>query len=133
NRVRLWDVAAAKVVRLFDEGHTHYVNAVAFSPDGRRLVSGSEDTTLRVWDVETGKSRLKFGASEHRVDAVAWSPGGGRILSCSADAHVWDAATGKSLGSLGGEGLGVRAVAFVGDDVALVGSEDATVHRWDLK
>jgi WD40 repeat protein/serine/threonine protein kinase len=132
-RVRLWDVASGERARVFDEGHDNYVNAVAFAPDGRRLVSGSEDGSLRVWDVETGKSRLKFGGHPERIDAVAWSPGGGRILSCGDQVRVWDAATGESLGTLGERDTGFRTLAFAGEDVALAGAEDATVHRWDVK
>src|SRR5262249_46369964 len=55
------------------------------------------------------------------------------ILSCGNQARLWDAATGKSLGNLGDRDLGVRTGTFAGDDVALGGAEDATVHRWDVK
>ena len=70
---------------------------MAFSPDGRRIVSGSEDKTLKVWDAETGQERLTLKGHNGRVWSVAFSPDGTRIVSGSADKtlKVWDAETGQ--------------------------------------
>ena len=56
--VRLWDVATGKQVPPTLEGHTSWVNSVAFSPDGKQVVSGSGDKTVRLWDVATGQQVL---------------------------------------------------------------------------
>ena len=54
--IRLWDTTTGKRIRTL-EGHTEGINSVVFSPDGKTLASGSEDDTLRVWDVHTGETQ----------------------------------------------------------------------------
>ena len=75
--------------------------AVCVSPDGRKIFSGSEDTTLRIWDAETGKQigePLQGHSSD--VNAVCVSPDGRKIFSGSEDKtiRIWDAETGKQIG-----------------------------------
>ena len=53
-------------------GHTDYVHAVAFSPDGTRLVSGSGDATVRIWDTLAVKERIQSARSANRVDPRRW-------------------------------------------------------------
>jgi WD40 repeat protein len=77
------------------------VNSVAFSPDGRRIISGSDDNTLRLWDAATCKpigSPLQGHTSS--VNSVAFSPDGRRLVSGSNDntLRIWDAATGMPIG-----------------------------------
>ncbi|MFB2897811.1 NACHT and WD repeat domain-containing protein [Aerosakkonemataceae cyanobacterium BLCC-F50] len=112
------------------------VISVAFSPDGKRIVSGSGDSTVRLWDATTGKpigSPLK--AHESGVFSVAFSPDGKQIVSGSYDKTVrlWDATTGKPIGSpLTGHDSGVSSVAFSPDGKQIVsGSLDSTVRLWD--
>ncbi len=78
-------------------GHEEAVSGVAFSPDGRRIVSGSGDKTLKVWDAETGTETLTLRGHERRVRDVAFSPDGGRIVSADLHGHelVWDVETGQ--------------------------------------
>ena len=76
------------------QGHTDWVTSVAFSPDGTRIVSGSGDETVRVWDADRG---VQIGSPlqghTHWVRSVAFSPDGTRIVSGSGDeiVRVWDA------------------------------------------
>src|SRR5438132_8547829 len=77
------------------EGHTEIVSAVAFSPDGKHVVTGSFDKTLRVWETRTGKEIKMFGgASGHQdlVLSVAFSRDGRFLASGSSDktAKLWD-------------------------------------------
>jgi WD40 repeat protein len=79
-------------------GHTDSVESVAFSPDGKKIVSGSDDDTLRVWDAESGSSILGplVGHSDW-VKLLAFSPDGKKIVSGSNDntlRRVWDAESG---------------------------------------
>ena len=71
-------------------GHSNWVRSVAFSPDGARIVSGSGDYTIRIWDVETRKmvGEPLVGHS-NRVWSVAFSPDGKRIVSGSWDCTIW--------------------------------------------
>ena len=64
------------------------VFAVAWSPDGKRIDSGSSDNTAQVWDASTGVSVLTYQGYRGPVDAVAWSPDGSRIASGSNDSTV---------------------------------------------
>jgi WD40 repeat protein len=69
------------------------VNSVAYSPDGTRIVSGSNDETLKIWDAASGAELLTLSGHTSYVNAVAYSPDGARIVSGSADntPKVWDA------------------------------------------
>ena len=71
---------------------------MAFSPDGTRIVSGSDDSTVRVWDAATGRPvGQPLNGHTGSVTSVAFSPDGKRIVSGSEDktVRVWDAATGQ--------------------------------------
>ena len=109
---------------------------MAFSPDGRRIVSGSSDNTLRLWDAATGKPiGPPLLGHTSRVWSVAFSPDGRRIVSGSFDntLRIWDAATGKPIGApLQGHTDSVRSVAISPDGRRIVsGSFDNTLRLWD--
>ncbi|HUD46303.1 MAG TPA: protein kinase [Candidatus Baltobacteraceae bacterium] len=122
-------------------GHLDSVTSVAFSPDGRRIVTGSRDNTAKVWDTASGKELLTLkghglgvGWNGTAVESVAFSPDGQRIATGSEDttAKVWDAASGKELLTLKGHGAGVWSVAFSPDGQRIVtGSFDNTAKVWD--
>ena len=80
-------------------GHFDEVLAVAWSPDGTRIVSGEHDSTIQIWDTRTGKRLLTYQGHSNQVLAVAWSPDGTRIASGGFDwrVQVWNASTGKLL------------------------------------
>jgi WD40 repeat protein len=78
-------------------GHSGTVCCVVFGSDGKRIVSGSDDKTLKVWNATTGQETLTLKGHTSRVNSVAFSPDGKRIVSASEDAtlKVWDAMNNK--------------------------------------
>jgi WD40 repeat protein len=94
--VRVWDVSTGKVQSVL-EGHTDWVQSVAFSSDGTRIASGSRDKSVWVWDVSTGTVQSVLEGHTSGVSSVAFSSDGTRIASGSDDqsVRVWDVSTGK--------------------------------------
>ncbi len=116
-------------------GHQNWVCSVAFSPDGTRLVSGSADRTIRLWDVSTGECLETLSGHGHGVWSVAFSPDGTRLISGSADRtlRLWEVSTGEALQILKGHEHGVWSVAFSPDGQLIAsGSADQTVRLWDV-
>jgi eukaryotic-like serine/threonine-protein kinase len=70
-------------------GHKFGVQALAWSPDGKRIASGSWDTTVQVWDASTGSHVLTYTGHSSPVGALAWSPDGMSIASVADDIEVW--------------------------------------------
>ncbi|KAG6834378.1 hypothetical protein H0H93_010039, partial [Arthromyces matolae] len=116
------------------DGHTQGVTSVAFSSDGSRIVSGSWDKSVRVWDAPTGQELKVLDGHTHGVVSVAFSGDGNCIVSGSFDnsVRVWDAPTGHQLKVLDGHTQGVTSVAFSSDGSRIVsGSWDKSVRVWD--
>ncbi len=117
-------------------GHTGPVYSVAWSPDGKRIVSGSGDHTLKVWDAEKGQEVLSPKGHTSPVMSVAWSPDGKRIVSGSQDntLKVWDAEKGQHVLSLKGHASPVMSVAWSPDGKRIVSvSQDRTLKVWDAE
>jgi WD40 repeat protein len=123
-------------VRLVLTGHDEVVRGAAWSPDGRRIVTASQDATARVWDASTGSEVLVLRGHADWIRAVAWSPDGALIATAAEDrtARIWDAATGVELGCLRGHLDLLHAVGWSPDSRRLVtGSHDSTARIWDVQ
>jgi WD40 repeat protein len=122
-------------VQLTLRGHTDRVWAVAFSPDGTRLATASDDGTAKIWDASSGQELFTLSTEATRGHhGLALSPDGTRLATASGvgTAKVWDVATGKVLLSLHGHTDWVSSVIFSPDGTRLAtASEDGTVKVWD--
>ena len=88
--VKIWDLATGRALDL--SGHTQLIQALACSPDGRRLATGSDDRTIKLWDTTTGEEVFTLRGHTSGVLSVAFSPDGRRLASGSIDrtVRVWD-------------------------------------------
>ena len=123
------------------EGHKGEVNTVAITPNGKHVVSGGDDGTIRLWELSSGRELHKFAGDEGhlgKVFDVAVSPNSRVVLSGGADktAKLWDLVNGRLIRTLEGhEGHveSVETVAIAPDGrTAVTGSRDRTVKQWDL-
>ena len=117
------------------EQHQSYVSSISFSPDGKTLVSGSGDKTVKLWDAATGKEIKTLTGHQDAVLSVSFSRDGKTLVSGSGDKTVklWDAATGKEIKTLTGHQDAVSNVSFSPDGKTLVsGSYDNTVKLWEV-
>ncbi|NJP08684.1 MAG: WD40 repeat domain-containing protein [Leptolyngbyaceae cyanobacterium RU_5_1] len=153
--IRLWNVRTGECLKTL-QGHDHWVCAICFAPSvpitstaiastsgtddsdssgHQRLISGSDDHTLKIWNVKTGQCLATLQGHTSHVRSVVFSPDG-RIFASGGDDHllkIWDAQTGECLKTLAGHTSNVRSLAFSADGQQLVSaSEDRTLKLWDV-
>ncbi len=117
------------------KGHTDYVNSVGFNHDGTKIVSGSFDNTIRVWNVDTGECILTLKGHTSYVLSVGFNHDGTKIVSGSVDEtiHVWNIDTAECILTLKDHTYDVYSVGFNHDGTKIVsGSDDNTIHVWNV-
>jgi len=128
--------------------HTARINALSWSPDGKRLASASYDRTIQVWDplkahrsgfftqlLSSQRQELVYAGHRERVTALSWSPNGKQIVSSSSDKtiQVWDTLTGRRSFLYTNRSAGIHAAAWSPDHRLIAcGSNDKTVQVWDV-
>jgi outer membrane protein assembly factor BamB len=117
-------------------GHTQYVQRAVITKDSKRIFSVSADTTLRMWDVATGKELRLFQGHTGGVLGIALSPDGKTVLTGSYDntIRLWEADSGKLLHNIPAVHGGVWCVKFAPDGKSFFSSgSDQVVRQWDTK
>ena len=115
-------------------GHSDWIFSLAFSPDGRYVLTGSSDNTVVLWEMATGKQIQKFVGHSNRVNSVSFSPNGRYVLTGSGDntAILWEKETGKQIRKFMGHSWAVNSVAFSPDGrYVLTGSWDKMAFQWE--
>jgi eukaryotic-like serine/threonine-protein kinase len=115
-------------------GHTAHINDVSFSPDGKLLATASDDRTVMLWDLSTGKGSALYGHADEAWDVV-FSPSGKRLATCGKDntVRVWDVERRVPLQIFRGHTNSVYFARFIGEDELLSAAIDDTVRRLDIR
>jgi WD40 repeat protein/tRNA A-37 threonylcarbamoyl transferase component Bud32 len=132
NEAKLWDAQTRKVLQTFK--HKGKILAVAVSPDGKMLLTGSEDKTAQRWDLASGKALPNPSKHRHKVTAVAFSRDGKTMATASWDktARLWYAATGAPAGPPLQHPTLLTAVALGADgSIVLTGCWDQRARLWE--
>ena len=132
--VRLWDLATGREVGVL-QGHTHFVQSIAFHPYQSVLVSAGRDRLIKLWDWIAQREICSIAAHSQQINSVTFSPDGQWLASGSADktVKVWST-NGELLSTFASHRLAVNAVAFAPLAPLIVSaSADATVRVWDLE
>ncbi|KAJ7105155.1 WD40-repeat-containing domain protein [Mycena epipterygia] len=115
--------------------HNSEVHSVCFHPDGLRVISGSRDHTLHIWEVSTGRQLHLLTGHTDWVFSVGFSGDGLHAISGSSDqtVRIWEVETGQQLHQLVGHDDWVRSVGLSRDGLhAISGSDDETVRIWEV-
>lgn len=138
--VRVWDMEYGQEIHTL-VGHTGFVRSVFVTPDGKHILSGSDDHTIRIWNIIDGQKIRTLHGHTEAVNVVMTTPDGQFILSGSGNlsgseftVRVWQAESGKELMVLAGHSREVTALAVTPESRILIsGDLDAYLKVWDLQ
>ncbi len=130
--IRLYDFASGKLVALL-RGHKNAVSGLAFSPDGRHLLSGSVDFTAILWDVAPGRVLHRLRGHRDAISAVGFTPDGQRAVTASLDhdLRLWRVADGGEAATLQGHNDKVQSLAVALDGTIASGDRSGEIRLWD--
>ena len=141
--IKIFDAKTYDCVKTLKANDSGWQVFLAYSPDGKYIISSTGGKNIKMWDVEKGECVKTLEASAGSVSCLAYSPNGKYIVSGSNQPHsktpdnnvrIWDAETGKCIKTLEGHTKGVCSVAFSPDGKHIVsGSNDNTIKIWEIE
>jgi WD40 repeat protein len=132
--IKIWDAKTGKLVTNL-KGHTETVACLAWSTDGRKLISGSIDHSIRTWDTVTWRQIAVLTGHTHLVHDIAISPNALILASASVDctARLWNLGNGQPIGEPFQHENFVKCVSFSADGKLLAtGCFDGNAYTWDI-
>ncbi len=134
NEIKIWDLTKGALVMTL-HGHDGWIRSVAFSPDGKRMVSGGADNTIKVWDTATGEDLATLSGHGGSVSSVAFTLDGRHIVSGSNDSTIklWRMDVSRELSKFVGPEEKIYSVAFSPDGRRIFSAgQDGIVKVWDV-
>jgi eukaryotic-like serine/threonine-protein kinase len=132
--VRLFDVRGQEVKRF--SGHSATIKCLAFAPDGKRLATGSDDKTIRVWDVHSGREVQRFSRHTAGITALAYVASSNHLASASRDQTVrlWDLKSGLEAEAFDAHAGNVLDIAVSANGKRLASAHfDTTIRLWSVE
>ncbi len=133
-KVRLWNLKTGQQLEPID-AHFDRIGAIAISPNGQKLVTASDDKSIKIWDLKTGARMLTRTGHTAAINAVAISPNGKYVVTGSNDqtTKIWDFQSGDLVETIGGHSGAVLSVAISPDSQTIVtGTKDKSIQVWDF-
>ncbi len=133
NRARVWRVDGGGEAIVLE--HPRLISRIAFSPEGERLATASDDGLARIWSTESGALILELDHGGARVSSAAFSPDGGRLVTASVDglARIWGAESGALMLKLDHGGARVSGAAFDPRGQRVVTAADGSARIWSAE
>jgi len=132
--IKIWDSNTGKLIAK-PEGHTWGVNCLAWTADGKTLISGSIDSSIRTWNTTTWQQINVLTGHTDNVSAIALSPNGRILASASWDdtVRLWNLENGQPIGTPLQHPNNVECVSFSTDGKLLAtGCTDSNAYSWDI-
>lgn len=140
--IRLWNVATGRHTQTLI-GHKYLIDSVTFSPDGETLISGGQDGTILIWDVNTGKHKTltdqgvdtERNTHSNSLMVLMFNSDGSRLATGDKKGiiHLWDSSTWKEILTLDGHADTITSIDFSPDGRSIASTgEDGTVRLWDI-
>jgi len=134
NSIRRWDAETGASTGPRLTGHMNCVRTVAWSPCGTKIASGSDDSTIKIWQAETGQELMTLNGHLGMITALAWTPDGRKLATGGTDwtVKIWDSASGECLLTWTGHRRMVSSVCWSPNGCLLATTSwDYDISIWD--